>query len=166
MLFRSSASHCPIMAFSVAEDELRAMDTEFLVGHLAAWNYYQSIERPENFKFVNSFKQYCKKNNLPGGEGRVTDDPICWSYTGLYLWKKAVEKAGTFDIEKVIPALSEIEYESPCGIVRMHADNHHLAKPAIIGEIRPDGQFDIIWQTDGLTIPEPFSEFALGPKQL
>ena len=86
-----SASLCPIMAFSVAEDELRAMDTEFLVGHLAAWNYYQSIESPENFKFVNSFKQFCKTQNLPGGESRVTDDPICWSYTGLYLWKKAVE---------------------------------------------------------------------------
>ncbi len=159
-----SASLCPIMAFSVAEDELRAMDTEFLVGHLAAWNYYQSIETPENFKFVNAFKEYCKKSGLPGGASRVTDDPICWSYTGLYLWKNAVEKAGSFDIDKVIAALSNLEYESPCGMVKMHETNHHLAKPAIIGEIRPDGQFDILWNTDELTSPEPFSEFALSAK--
>ncbi|GAB6012058.1 urea ABC transporter substrate-binding protein [Viscerimonas tarda] len=155
-----SSSVCPIMAFSVAEDELRAMDTEFLVGHLAAWNYFESIKTPENFKFVENFKNYCKAQNLPGGDERVTDDPICWSYTGLYLWKAAVEKAGSFEVEKVIAALSDMEISSPSGTVKMHTDNHHLAKKAIIGEIRPDGQFDIIWETEGLVIPEPFSEYA------
>ena len=83
------------MAFSVAEDELRSMDTEFLAGHLAAWNYFQSIETPDNLQFVENFKNYCKTNNLPGKDARVTDDPVCWSYTGLYLWKAAVEKAGS-----------------------------------------------------------------------
>ncbi|MDR1381988.1 MAG: urea ABC transporter substrate-binding protein [Tannerella sp.] len=155
-----SASHCPVMAFSVAEDELRSMDTEFLVGHLAAWNYFQSIKTPDNFKFAENFKSYCRKKNLPGGDERVTDDPICWSYTGLYLWKAAVEKAGSFDVEKVIDALSEMEAQSPSGFVKMHHDNHHLAKRALIGEIRADGQFDIIWETDGIVTPEPFSEFA------
>ncbi len=155
-----TADICPVMAFSVAEDELRAMDTEFLVGHLTAWNYYQSIDTPENKKFVTDFKAYCKRNNLPAAEARVTDDPICWSYTGLYLWKEAVEKAGTFEIEKVIAALADMEIESPGGPVRMHADNHHLAKPALIGEIRADGQFDVIWKTEGLVSPEPFSEYA------
>lgn len=159
-----SAAACPIMAFSVAEDELRAMDTEYLTGHLAAWNYYQSISTPSNDKFVESFKTYCKNNNLPGGNSRVTDDPICWSYTGLYLWKNAVEKAGSFDIDKVIAALSGLEIESPCGLVKMHESNHHLAKPAIIGEIKADGQFDIISCTETLTVPEPFSQFALTAK--
>lgn len=155
-----SASTCPIMAFSVAEDELRAMDTEFLVGHLAAWNYFQSEKTPENFKFVENFKKYCSDKKLPGGNERVTDDPICWSYTGLYLWKNAVEKAGSFDVEKVIAALSNMEFDSPAGKVKMHRDNHHLAKPAIIGEIRTDGQFDIISRTDSLIIPEPFSKYS------
>lgn len=154
-----SAADCPIMAFSVAEDELRAMDTEFLVKHLAAWNYFQSIETSENRQFVENFKTYCKTKNLPGGE-RVTDDPICWSYTGLYLWKAAVEKAGSFEVEKVIAALSDLESSSPSGLVKMHHDNHHLAKRVLIGEIRPDGQFNIIHETDGLVSPEPFSEYA------
>jgi urea transport system substrate-binding protein len=155
-----NASACPIMAFSVAEDELRAMDTEFLVGHLAAWNYFQSIQTPENFEFVENFKNYCKTQGLPGGEKRVTDDPICWSYTGLYLWKAAVEKAGSFEVEKVIAALSDLEGESPSGTVKMHYDNHHLAKKVLIGGIRRDGQFDIIHETEGLVSPEPFSEYA------
>jgi urea transport system substrate-binding protein len=155
-----SAEACPIMAFSVAEDELRAMDAEFLVGHLAAWNYFQSIETPENFQFVENFKNYCKDKGLPGGNERVTDDPICWSYTGLYLWKDAVEKAGSFEVEKVIAALSDLGGKSPSGIVKMHHDNHHLAKRVLIGKIRPDGQFDIIHETDSLVSPEPFSEYA------
>lgn len=155
-----SASTCPIMAFSVAEDELRAMDTEFLVGHLAAWNYFQSEKTPENFKFVENFKKYCAAQKLPGGNDRVTDDPICWSYTGLYLWKNAVEKAGSFDVDKVIAALSDMEFNSPAGKVKMHGDNHHLAKPAVIGEIRTDGQFDIISRTDSLITPEPFSKYS------
>lgn len=155
-----SAATCPIMAFSVAEDELRAMDTEFLVGHLAAWNYFQSEKLPGNYKFVENFKKYCAVNKLPGASARVTDDPICWSYTGLYLWKQAVEKAGSFEVEKVIAALSDMEFDSPAGKVKMHASNHHLAKPALIGEIRPDGQFDIISRTDSLVVPEPFSEYS------
>ncbi|MDR2691759.1 MAG: urea ABC transporter substrate-binding protein, partial [Dysgonamonadaceae bacterium] len=155
-----NASDCPIMAFSVAEDELRAMDTEFLTGHLAAWNYFQSINTPENFRFVENFKAYCKENNLPGGDERVTDDPVCWSYTGLYLWKAAVEKAGSFEVEKVIAALSDLEGSSPAGTVKMHHDNHHLAKKVLTGKIRPDGQFDIIDETEGLVSPEPFGNYS------
>ncbi len=155
-----NSSSCPIMAFSVAEDELRAMDTEFLIGHLAAWNYFQSEKSPENYKFTENFKKYCANKKLPGGVERVTDDPICWSYTGLYLWKKAVEQAGSFDIDKVIPALADLEIESPTGLVKMHSDNHHLAKAAVIGEIRPDGQFDVISRTNALIIPEPFNMYT------
>ncbi|MFI3305323.1 MAG: urea ABC transporter substrate-binding protein [Rikenellaceae bacterium] len=155
-----TADKCPIIAFSVAEDELRAMDTEYLAGHLAAWNYFQSEETPENKKFVADFKAYCAKNNLPGGSSRVTDDPICWAYTDLYLWKAAVEKAKSFEVEDVIAALSDMEIVSPAGKVKMHKDNHHLAKYAVIGEIREDGQFDVLSRTSELVVPEPFSVFA------
>ncbi|WP_221409019.1 urea ABC transporter substrate-binding protein [Reichenbachiella versicolor] len=155
-----SAATCPIMAFSVAEDELRAMDTEFLVGHLAAWNYYQSVSSPINDKFVADFRAFCKKNGLPGGDTRVTDDPICWAYTGVYLWKSAVEKAGTLDVDKVRPALYGSTFESPGGLVKMDPKNHHLAKPVKIGEIRADGQFDVIWETPGLVDPQPWSEYT------
>ncbi len=155
-----TADKCPIMAFSVAEDELRAMDTEYLAGHLAAWNYFQSEETPENKKFVADFKAFCKKNNLPGGADRVTDDPICWAYTDLYLWKAAVEKAKSFEVKDVIAALSDMEFVSPAGKVKMHKDNHHLAKYAVIGEIRKDGQFNVLSKTSDLVVPEPFSKFS------
>jgi len=152
-----SAATCPIMAFSVAEDELRSMDTEFLVGHLAAWNYFQSNDLPENKKFVADFKAFCAKKGLPGGDKRVTDDPICWAYTGVYLWAKAAEKAGSFDVSKVRNALYGLDYPSPDGLVKMDPRNHHLAKPVVIGEIKPDGQFDIIWKSEGLVDPQPWS---------
>lgn len=155
-----TASTCPIMAFSVAEDELRAMDTEFLVGHLAAWNYYQSIKTPENFKFVEKFKAYCEAKGLHGGKSRVTDDPIHWSYAGVYLYKKAIENAKSKDVDAVIKALAGLELDAPGGKVAMHESNHHLSKPVLIGEIRADGQFDIISQSDALVVPEPFSQYA------
>jgi len=152
------ASLCPVMAFSIAEDELRTMDTEYLTGHFASWNYYQSIKSPENFKFTESFKKYCEVNKLPGGTERVTDDPICWAYTELFLWKKAVEKAGSFDVSKVIEALDGLEMNSPAGKVKVYG--HHLAKKTLIGEIRPDGQFDIVWSTKNNVLPEPFCKYA------
>lgn len=151
-----TAATCPIMAFSVAEDELRAMDTEFLVGHLAAWNYYQSIDVPENKKFVANFKAYCAKHNLPGGSKRVTDDPICWAYTDVYLWAKAAEKAKSFDVAKVVEALHGLTFDSPAGPVKMDDKINHLEKTAMIGEIKPDGQFNVIWKSKGLIIPQPF----------
>ncbi len=154
-----TADKCPIMAFSVAEDELRSMDTEFLVGHLAAWNYYQSVATPENKEFAKNFKEYCKKNNLPGGEKRVTDDPIEAAYFGVYVWKKAVEKAKSFDPAKVTEAVLGMEFEAPGGPKKMDEKNHHTYKPVLIGEIRADGQFDVIWQTKGLVKPEAFSTY-------
>lgn len=157
-----TAATCPIMAFSVAEDELRAMDTEFLVGHLAAWNYYQSVDVPENKKFVADFKAFCEKKNLPGGAKRVTDDPICWAYTDVYLWAKAAEKAKSFDVDKVRAALHGLTFDSPAGAVKMDDKVNHLAKPVLIGEIKPDGQFSVIWKSQGLIDPQPF--FTLNAK--
>jgi urea transport system substrate-binding protein len=160
-----TSDKCPIMAFSVAEDELRSMETEKLVGHLAAWNYYQSQENPENKKFVAAFKEYCKKNKLPGGEDRVTDDPIEAAYFGVYVWKNAVEKAGSFEISKVIPKVLGQEFDAPGGKKKMDAVNHHTYKPVLIGAIRADGQFDIISQTP-LVKPDSYSPYLHTPEEL
>ncbi|MBT3604826.1 MAG: urea ABC transporter substrate-binding protein [Candidatus Latescibacteria bacterium] len=159
-----TSAMCPIMAFSVAEDELRSMDTEFLVGHLAAWNYFQSISTPENRAFVKKFKDYCAKMGLPGGAKRVTDDPIVWSYVGVYLWKKAVEKAGSFDVDKVRPALYSLKFDGPGGMVMMDGMNHHLHKPVLIGEIRKNGMFKIVYETDGLVAPDPWDDITSADK--
>jgi len=160
-----TADTCPIMAFSVAEDELRSMQTEKLVGHLAAWNYYQAQDLPGNKKFVETFKKYCAANNLPGGSNRVTDDPIEAAYFGVYVWKNAVEKAGTFDIHKVIPKVLGMEFDAPGGKKKMHAVNHHTYKPVLIGSIRADGQFDIISQTE-LVEPDSFSKYLHTPEEI
>jgi len=161
-----TADKCPIMAFSVAEDELRSMETEKLVGHLAAWNYYQSIDRPENKTFVAAFKAYCASHKLPGGSDRVTDDPIEAAYFGVYVWKAAVEKAGTFEVEKVIPAVLGLKFDAPGCPKQMDAVNHHTWKPVLIGSIRADGQFDIIWKTPGLVHPDSFSPYLHTPEEL
>jgi len=126
------------------------------VGHLAAWNYYQSVDLPENKKFVADFKTFCEKKNLPGGAKRVTDDPICWAYTDVYLWAKAAEKAKSFDVDKVRAALHGLTFDSPAGNVKMDDKVNHLAKPVLIGEIKPDGQFSVIWKSQGLIDPQPF----------
>ncbi len=154
-----TADDIPIMAFSVAEDELRAMDVPPLVGHLAAWNYFQSIDTPENRRFVKNFKEYCKRNNLPGGYNRVTDDPIEAAYFGVYVWKAAVEKAGSFDVDKVRQAVYGLEFDAPGGRKKMHESNQHTLKPVYIGEIMKNGQFRIIYRTKGLVSPEPYSRY-------
>ena len=154
-----TAEDCPIMAFSVAEDELRAMDVPPLVGHLAAWNYFQSIDSAENREFVRAFKKYCAANNLPGGSDRVTDDPIEAAYFGVYVWKAAAEKAGSFDVDKVREAVYGMEFDAPGGKKMMHADNQHTYKPVYIGEIMADGQFRIVYKSDGLVEPDSYSSY-------
>ena len=154
-----TADDCPIMAFSVAEDELRAMDIPPLVGHLACWNYYQSIDTKENKGFVKNFKKYCKRNGLPGGSKRVTDDPIEAAYFGVYVWKAAVEKAGSFDVDKVRQAVYGLEFDAPGGRKKMHASNQHTLKPVYVGEIKKNGQFNIIWSSAGLVSPDSYSSY-------
>ena len=161
-----TADKCPIVAFSVAEDELRSMETEKLVGHLAAWNYYQSQDTPENKKFVAAFKAYCKAKGLPGGDARVTDDPIEAAYFGVYVWKMAAEKANSFNIDKVIPAVAGMEFDAPGGKKKMDELNHHTWKPVLIGSIRADGQFDIVWQTPGPVKPDSFSTYLHTPEEI
>ncbi|MEC9030776.1 MAG: urea ABC transporter substrate-binding protein [Planctomycetota bacterium] len=154
-----TSADCPIMAFSVAEDELRAMDVPPLVGHLAAWNYFQSIDSPSNKKFVQNFKAYCANNKLPGGTQRVTDDPIEAAYFGVYVWKAAVEKAGSFDVDKVRQAVYGLEFDAPGGKKSMHPNNQHTLKPVYIGEILKDGQFKIVYQSEGLVSPDSYSSY-------
>src|SRR5574342_132431 len=154
------SENAPIMAFSVAEDELRGMDTSALVGHLAAWNYYQSVDTPQNKKFVADFKVYCKKNNLPDGEKRVTDDPIEAAYFGVHVWKQAVEKAGKTDVDAVRKAVYGQKFLAPGGEIMMDPANHHTYRPVLIGEILKDGQFKVVSRSKGLVKPEPWSEYT------
>jgi urea transport system substrate-binding protein len=154
-----TSSDCPIMAFSVAEDELRAMDVPPLVGHLACWNYYMSIDTPENKKFVEDFKSFCERSKLPGGKERVTDDPIEAAYYGVYVWKKAVEKAGSFDVDKVRKAVYGLEFDAPGGKKKMDPKNQHTYKPVYVGEIMKDGQFKIVWKSPGLVKPDSYSSY-------
>lgn len=155
-----TAEQCPVMSFSVAEDELRSLDTKPLVGHLAAWNYFQSVKTPENKAFVKRFKAFAKKNNLPGGTKRVTDDPIFWGYMGLYIWKAAVEKAGSTDVDLVLSALPGMEIQTPAGKITVDPKNHHTSKPVYIARILANGQFDIIWESKGLVDPQPWSIYT------
>ena len=161
-----TADDCPIIAFSVAEDELRAMEVEKLVGHLAAWNYFQSIDTPGNKEFVEAFKAYCAKEGLPGGKDRVTDDPIEAAYYGVYVWKTAAEKANSFDVDKVRKAVYGMKFDAPGGKKKMHRNNQHTYKKVYIGEIAKNGQFDIVWETDGLVEPDSYSKLLHSPKEL
>jgi len=159
-----TSEKCPVVAFSVAEDELRGMDTSALVGHLAAWNYFQSIDTPQNKTFVKNFKAYCQKNGLPGGAKRVTDDPMEAAYIGVNIWRQAVEQAGSTNVDAVRQAIAGQWFQAPGGFVQMDEKNHHLKKPVIIGEILADGQFQEVWRTKGLVRAEPWSKFVTDSK--
>ncbi|HEX8322867.1 MAG TPA: urea ABC transporter substrate-binding protein [Tepidisphaeraceae bacterium] len=161
-----TADDCPVIAFSVAEDELRAMDTSKLAGHLAAWNYFMSIDTPSNKKFVADFKAYCKAKGLPGGDARVTDDPIEAAYYGVYVWKMAAEKAGSFDVDKVRAAVYGMEFDAPGGKKKMDAKNQHTYKPVYVGEILKDGQFKIVYKSADLVAPDSYSKLLHTPEQL
>ena len=154
-----TSKDCPIMAFSVAADELRAMDVPPLVGHLACWNYYQSIKTKENAGFVKAFKKYCQAKGLPGGSKRVTDDPIEAAYFGVYVWKAAVEKAKSFDVDKVRQAVYGLKFDAPGGPKSMHPSNQHTLKPVYVGEILKNGQFKIVWRSKGLVSPDSYSSY-------
>ncbi len=151
------AESCPVVSFSVSEDEFRGLPASQLVGQLGCWTYFQSIKSPANAKFIANFQEWLSKSTVPGivKEGRVTCSPMVLSYNGVYLWKAAVEKAGTFDVEKVVEALkSGIEFDGPGGTVKTQA-NHHLTKNVFIGETRADGQFKILKEYKDV-VGEPF----------
>ena len=152
-----TSEDCPVVSFSLSEDEFRSLPTKDLVGHLGCWTYFMSLDTPANKKFIDSFMAWLKTTEAPGieKEGRVTCSPMVLSYNGVYLWKAAVEKAGTFEVEKVVEALKGgIAFEGPGGTVTSQ-ENHHLTKNVYIGETLADGQFKVIESFDGV-IGEPF----------
>jgi urea transport system substrate-binding protein len=136
-----SADDIPVVAFSVGEEELSGLDTTNLVGHLAAWNYFQSAESDLNEEFIAAFKAKM-------GDERVTNDPMEAHYIGFNMWVQAVEKAGTTDVDAVREAMYGLTAPNLTGGMAEMLPNHHLSKPVLIGEIQADGQFDIISQTE------------------
>ena len=152
-----TAESCPVVSFSVSEDEFRGLPASQLVGQLGCWTYFQSIKSPANAKFIKDFQAWLVKSKEPGivKEGRVTCSPMVLSYDGVYLWKAAVEKAKSFEVEKVMAALkSGISFDGPGGKVTSQA-NHHLTKNVYIGETRADGQFKILKEYKNV-VGEPF----------
>src|SRR5689334_4073429 len=157
------ATDVPVVAFSVGEEELRGIDTKPLVGNLAAWNYFESVENPVNQKFVADWKAYAKKHNLPGADKAVTNDPMEATYVGIHMWAQAAEKAKSTDVNKVREALAGQTFAAPSGYtLTMDKTNHHLHKPVMIGEIQADGQFNVVWQTEGPIRAQPWSPFIPG----
>ncbi|MFN6498698.1 MAG: urea ABC transporter substrate-binding protein [Nostoc sp. DedQUE01] len=142
----------PSMSVSIAEEEVKAIGVEYLKGHYAAWNYFQTVDTPANKKFVAAFKKEY-------GENRVTNDPMEAAYIAVYLWKQAVEKAGTTDLEKVRAAAVGQTLDAPEGKVTMDA-NHHISKIVRIGEVRQDGLFDIVYATPAPVEPVPWNQFV------
>ncbi len=155
-----SAEDIPVIAFSVGEEELSGLDTKPLVGHLAAWNYFMSVESDENEEFIDAWKSFIKNKD------RVTNDPMEAHYIGFNMWVKAVEKAGTTDPSVVQKALIGVSVPNLSGGYSAMMPNHHITKPVLIGEIQKDGQFDIVWETSGLVAGDAWSDYLPGSKDL
>ncbi len=153
----------PVVAFSVGEEELRGVDAKPLVGHLASWNYFMSLKNPENEKFVKMYREWAKKQKLPNADKVVTNDPMEATYIGIHMWKQAVEKAKSTDTDKVIAAMAGQTFKAPSGIVsKMDEKNHHLHKSVFIGEVKADGQFNVVWKTPGPIKAAPWSPYIPG----
>jgi urea transport system substrate-binding protein len=155
-----SAEDIPVVAFSVGEEELAGLDTAPLVGHLAAWNYFMSVETDENDEFIEKWHAFI------GNEDRVTNDPMEAHYIGFNMWVEAVEKAGTTDPDAVIDALVGIAVPNLSGGYSSMGANHHITKPVLIGEIQDDGQFEIVYETPGLVLGDEWSDFLPDSKML
>jgi urea transport system substrate-binding protein len=155
-----AAKDIPVVAFSVGEEELAGIDTKPLLGHLAAWNYFESIKTPANEKFIKDWQAFTKNPK------RVTNDPMEAHVIGFAMWVKAVEAAKTTDPDKVIDALPGIKAANLTGGTSEMLPNHHITKPVFIGEIKGDGQFDVVWKTDGLVPGDAWSKELDGSKDL
>ena len=155
-----SSEDIPVIAFSVGEEELSGIDTAPLVGHLAAWNYFQSIETEKNTEFINAWRDFTRN---PEG---VTNDPMEATLIGFNMWVKAVQKVGTTDVEKVEEAMLGIAFENLTGGVAIMNKNHHLSKPVFIGEIQDDGQIEVVWETENLVPGDAWSDFLPNSRDL
>ncbi|MFA5948763.1 MAG: urea ABC transporter substrate-binding protein [Hyphomicrobium sp.] len=154
------ATDIPVVAFSVGEEELAGLDTKPLLGHLAAWNYFQSIKDAGNDAFIAKWREFTKNPK------RVTNDPMEAHYIGFNMWIKAVEKAGTTDPDKVIDVLPGIEAPNLTGGISKMLPNHHITKPVLIGEIKADGQFETVWKTKDLVAGDAWTDYLPGSKDL
>ena len=154
------AKDIPSVAFSVGEEELAGIDTKPLLGHLAAWNYFQSIDTPINKDFIAKWKTFIKNDK------RVTNDPMEAHVIGFAMWVEAVKKAGSTDPDKVIDAIVGIKVPNLTGGTSEMLANHHITKPVFIGEVRGDGQFDVVWKTSGLVPGDAWSKELEGSKDL
>ncbi len=154
------AEDIPVVAFSVGEEELAGLDTAPLVGHLTAWNYFQSVDTPENKAFIDGWHAFIKNDK------RTTNDPMEAHYIGFNMWIKAVEKAGTTDPDAVIDAMIGVSVPNLTGGYSTMMPNHHITKPVLIGEIQADGQMETVWQTSGLVVGDEWSDYLPDSKDL
>ena len=154
------ATDIPVVAFSVGEEELAGIDTAPLVGHLAAWNYFMSVDTPENKDFISKWQTFTKNPK------RTTNDPMEAHYIGFNMWVSAVEKAGTTDTDAVLDALIGVSVPNLSGGYSTLMPNHHITKPVLIGEIQDDGQFNIVSQTPGLIVAQEWSPYLEGSRDL
>jgi urea transport system substrate-binding protein len=154
------ATDIPVVAFSVGEEELAGIDTKPLVGHLAAWNYFESVDTPTNKDFIAKWKAFTKNPK------RTTNDPMEAHVIGFNMWVKAVEKAGTTDADPIIDALIGISVPNLTGGYSAMMPNHHITKPVLIGEIQGDGQFNTVWQTPGTVVAQEWSPYLEGSRDL
>ena len=152
------ASDIPVVAFSVGEEELAGIDTRNLVGHLAAWNYFESVKTPENKAFIKKWHAFIKNSK------RTTNDPMEATYIGFKMWTQAVLQAGTTNVDAVRQALIGQKVKNLTGGVAVMNSNHHLSKPVLIGEIRPDGQFNVVWKTKGVIKADAWSPYIAEDK--
>ncbi|MFG6462097.1 urea ABC transporter substrate-binding protein [Roseateles sp. DXS20W] len=155
------ATDVPVVAFSVGEEELRGVDTKPLQGHLAAWNYFMSIKAPANDAFIKKWSDYAKAKGIAGHKDKpLTNDPMEATYIGINMWAQAVTKAKSTDTDKVIAAMAGQTYTAPSGITsKMDEKNHHLHKSVFIGEVKADGQFNVVWKTPGPVKAQPWSPY-------
>jgi urea transport system substrate-binding protein len=147
------ASDIPVVAFSVGEEELSGIDTKNLVGHLAAWNYFESVKNPTNDAFIKEWHAFIKSDK------RVTNDPMEATYIGFKMWAQAVAQAGTTEVSAVRQAMYGQKVQAPSGFMAVMNTNHHLSKPVMIGEIQPNGQFEVVWQTKQAIKADAWSPF-------
>jgi len=154
------ATDIPVVAFSVGEEELAGIDTKPLLGHLAAWNYFMSIDNADNKAFIARWQAYTKNPK------RVTNDPMEAHVIGFAMWVKAVEKAGTFDTTKVIDAMIGVSVPNLSGGLSAMMPNHHITKPVLIGEIQGNGQFNIVSTTPGTIVAQEWSPYLEGSRDL
>ena len=152
----------PVIAFSIGEEMLRNIDTKPLVGQLAAWNYFMSVKNPVNDEWKKQWAAYSVEKKLLGASKPLTDDPMEASRTGILMWKAAVEKAGTTDVDAVRKAMIGQKLNTPSGYLEVMGANHHLSKPVMIGEIKADGQFNVIYKTPTAIPAKPWSQYIQG----